>query len=163
MADAIIAAVLPWIGYVVAGLVAFSPILAMQIPVVGPLVAKLLRWRLPLPIHLLAAVAVVIWAAWNSSIIRAVKSSAKDIVAGEELAAAKARENRLQLIIDVQSQNLRDERKALAVLQGKLIDAKAVDDKGLKDDLESNAKERAASSVVGCGINDGLWGRLRNR
>lgn len=154
----------PFAAVILPAIVLASPWIFSAIPVAGPVAASVLRWRPPIPLYVLIAAAAWAWLDRDGAIMLAAKSATKDLVAGEELAGAKARADGLQVIIDVQASNLADDRRHLAELQGRLIDATAADDKGLKDDLDANARKRAAAGS-GCRdpLGDDFWNRLRNR
>ncbi len=153
----------PFVAIIVPAIVLAAPWIALTIPVVGPVFSKILRWCPPVPLFILVAAALWAWLDRDGAVMRAVKDATKELVAGEELAAAKARADGMQVIIDVQTSNLADDRRHLAELQGRLIDATAADDKGLKDDLDANAKQRTAGGSCRDPLDDDHWNRLRNR
>lgn len=149
----------PFIAIIVPVLVLASPWIAMMIPVIGPVVSKILRWCLPLPIFVLIAAGLWLWLDRDGAIIRAVKDATKELVAGEELAAGKQREAGQQVIIDTLQRQNETYLNSLTALSTKLADLREADNKQLQEDLDANKSDGAGGDA----ISDRLFDRLRNK
>lgn len=149
----------PFIAVIIPAAVLASPWIAMVIPVVGPGVSKILRWCPPIPIFILVAAAAWVWLDRDGAIMRAARDATKELVAGEELAAAKQREAGQRVIIDTLQRQNESYLKSLTSLSAKMADLREADQKQLQEDLDANKSDGAGDDA----ISDRLFDRLRNK
>ncbi len=76
-------------------LVFASPLFALLLPD-GGMVRKILTFRIPLPVFVLAGLALYAWLNQHSAAVEATRTATRELVAGADLAARDAQIKRLQ-------------------------------------------------------------------
>lgn len=139
------------------------PILAKLSPL-GPLFEGL--WKLlsapvsfRLPVWLLIVIPLVGWWQWNSWAAARVKAAVAELVAGEELAAAEAKADGLQIILDEQKR-----RAALAESARRQFETEKADAERQAEELSNELADLKSNPVNDrCDVDDGILDRLHNR
>ncbi len=125
---------LPLLTYAIPVLILVAPWAAASIPVAGPVLAKILGWRIRLPVNVLMAAVAFLWLGGQTAAVTAVKDAVSKYVSSAELSATKAQleeERRRHAAAEgarkkAQAAALEAEQRA-AIAQARLEDAIAAD------------------------------------